>query len=314
MREKDGFAGMLTVDIGDFKVKAGPTQTTAWDSSYERLGEQVWLQLSNDLRLSPYGPSPMRLPRPTWFHVDDNLEFGDRPEGPKNVIVRNGSPYLVPIMKDWQRRPGPEPFDPNVPDQSAPPRVPEDGVWTALHGGYPVHWGSLVYAGIYLKTFTRMTTMESANESARHSVNAIVDHYNAHHGGTVPPPDANTPRRPDPTRLAADEIPTAFLGDYCAIWNIERYESTSFDGLKAIDQVLFDLGLPHLFDLLWLEFPLSVASHLFPYAGDCAPWIEPPPPLDPPPGKCCPPFVGQRIGNAVRSVWGAFRRSRQNRP
>src|SRR6185312_9617438 len=28
---KDGFAGMLTVDIGDFKVPAGPEQKTAWD-------------------------------------------------------------------------------------------------------------------------------------------------------------------------------------------------------------------------------------------------------------------------------------------
>ncbi|MDF2696128.1 MAG: hypothetical protein K0S65_4511, partial [Labilithrix sp.] len=174
--KRDGFAGILSVDIGDFKVPAGPTQTTAWDSTYDQLGEQVWMQISNDLRTAPLGPSPLRLPRPTWFHVDDNLEFGDR-DGKKGVVVRNGSPYLVPITSDWERRPGPEPFDPNAPDAPVANTSPERGVWTAPHGGYPVHWGSLVYAGIYLKTFTRMTTMESANESGRHAVNAILDHY-----------------------------------------------------------------------------------------------------------------------------------------
>lgn len=297
--KRDGFAGLLSVDIGDFKVPAGPTHTTAWDSTYEGLGAGVWMQLSSDLRTGPLGPSPVRLPRPTWFHVDDNLEFGDR-DGKKGVVVRNGSPYLVPITSDWQRRPGPMPFDPDVPDAPVLPSPPEPGVWSAPHGGYPVHWDSLVYAGIYLKTFTRMTTMESANESGRHAVNAILDHYNAHHGATVAPPAPPPDRHPDPTELSADEVPTPFIGDYCRIWNIERYENPSFDTLKAVDQVLFDLGLPHVFDLLGVEIIPSVLSHLFPYRGDCSLTGEAPPEPVPPPAPWCPPFAGNVVARVAR--------------
>jgi hypothetical protein len=300
-KQKDGFAGFLTVDIGDFKIPAGPTQETAWDSTYERIGEQIWTQLSSDLRTDPLGGSPLRLPRPSWFHVDDNLEFGDR-DDKKGVVVRNATPYLVPITGDWSRRPGPSPFDPNVPDARVAASPPAPGVWTAPHGGYPVHWGSLVYAGIYLKTFTRMTTMESANESARHAVNAILDHYNAHHGSTIPTPPPPPDRHADPTKLEADEVPPLYIGDYCGIWNMERYETASFDSMKSIDQVLFNLGLPHLFDLLGVEIIPSVLSHLFPYAGDFSPWGEAPPEPVPPPAPWCPPFIGAKIGSAVGKI------------
>lgn len=299
--KKDGFAGLLSVDIGDFTKPAGSERLTAWDSTRERIGEQVWNQLSNDLRTAPLGSSPVRLPRPTWFHLDDNLEFGDR-DGKRGVVVRNATPYLVPIVSDWERRPGPAPFDPNVPDArvAPPPSPPASGVWTAPHGGYPVHWGSLVYAGIYLKTFTRMTTMESANESGRHAVNAIIDHYNAHHGTTVAPPSPPPDLPPDPSSIEADEVLARYIGDYCGIWNIERYENASFDGLKAIDQVLLDLGLPHLFDLLGLELLPSVLSHLFPYRGDCSLTGEAPPPPVPPAAPWCPPFVGNVVVKALR--------------
>jgi hypothetical protein len=288
------------VDIGDFKVPAGPSLTTAWDSTKERFGEQVWLQLSNDLRTD--ASMPKRLPRPTWFHVDDNLVYGDR-DGLKDVIVRNETPYLVPVTADWNNRPGTVPFDPNVPAATRPPAQPQPGVWSAPHGGYPVHWGSLVYGGIYLKTFTRMTTMESANESGRHAVNAIIDHYNAHHGGMSVAPAAPSPDRPpDPTALEADEVPAVYLGDYCGIWNIERYEPSSFDTLKAIDQVLLDLRLPHLFDLLGVELIPSVLSHIFPYRGDCSSTSQAPPAPIPPPAPWCPPFVGQ-VGARIIRRW-----------
>jgi hypothetical protein len=299
--KRDGFAGLLSVDIGDFTKPAGPTRTSAWDSTRERIGEQVWIQLSNDLRTAPLGPGPLRLPRPTWFHLDDNIEFGDR-DGKKGVVVRNGTPYLVPIVADWERRPGPAPFDPNVPNAAVHPSPPEPGVWTAPHGGYPIHWGSLVYAGIYLKTFTRMTTMESANESGRHAVNAVLDHYNAHHGSTVAPPSPPPDRHPDPSELEADQVLPEYLGDHCGIWNIERYENPSFDTLKSIDQVLFNLGLPHIFDLLGIEILPSVLSHIFPYRGDCSLTGEEPPKPVPPPAPWCPPFVGNVVSKVARVI------------
>lgn len=298
--KRDGYAGILSVDIGSFRVPAGPAQRDAWHSTPEQLAQQVWTMFLNDVRTDPWSGSPKRMPRPTWFHIDDNLVYGKRGDL-ENVVVKNMTPYLVPIVNDWARRPGPEPFDPSVPGATrAPPFVP--GVWTASHGGYPVHWGSLAYAGIYLKTFTRMTTMESANESGRHAVNAILDHYNNHHAATVAPPSPVDPARPDPSSLSGDEVAPEYIGDYCNIWNIERYENPSFDSFKALDQILFDLGLPHAFDLFGVELLPSALSHLFPYRGDCSTTTEGQPPPDPPQPKWCPPFVGNLVGGALRRL------------
>lgn len=298
--KKDGYAGLLSVDIGSFRVPAGPQQRDAWHSTPYQLAEQIWQMFQNDVRTDPWSGSPKRMPRPTWFHVDDNLIYDERP-GHEHIVVKNMTPYLVPIVNDWSRRPGPEPFDPNVPDATrAPP--PVAGVWTAPHGGYPVHWSGLVYAGIYLKTFTRMTTMESANESGRHAVNAILDHYNDHHGVTVAPPQPTKPSHPDPFSLSADEVVPEYLGDYCNIWNIERYENPAFDNYKALDQVLYDLGLPHAFDLFGVELFPSVLSHIWPYRGDCSSTTEGQPPPSPPQPPWCPPFVGNIVSKAVRKL------------
>lgn len=294
-QKKDGYAGILSVDIGSFRVPAGPQNRDAWHSTPYQLAEQIWTMFQNDVRTDPWSGSPKRMPRPTWFHVDDNLIYG------KDGVVKNMTPYLVPIVDDWSRRPGPEPFDPSVPDATrAPPKVP--GVWTAPHGGYPIHWDTLAYAGIYLKTFTRMTTMESANESGRHAVNAILDHYNAHHGSTVVEPGPTPPKPPGPFDQSADETIPQYIGDYCKIWNIERYENPAFDSWKALDQILFDFGLPHAFDLFGLELLPSVLSHVWPYRGDFSSTTEGQPPPSPPQPWYCPPFIGSVMGGALRKL------------
>ena len=64
--------------------------------------------------------------------------------------------------------------------------------------------------------------MESANESARRAVNAILRHHSAVSGTT----------------------------DYrfCRIWNPEDYEVDDFDDAKEIDRRLFERGEPHSMD------------------------------------------------------------------
>ena len=120
-------------------------------------------------------------------------------------------------------------------------------IWQAPHGGYWVHFGQVVFGGTYLRTLTRLTTMESANESARHAVNAILDHV----AGAA----AIEGRAPiDSPRCAA--VPSG-VGDYCPIWSWERYEFAELDFLKDVDSELLRRGLPHLWDILELdELPL----------------------------------------------------------
>ena len=96
--------------------------------------------------------------------------------------VGNETPYLGPIIGDWDNRPS---SHPGTRREAPGLRTAQDcgvdlelrNVWQARHGGYQVHNNSVVFAGTWNKTFTQMTSMEAACESGRHAVNAILDHY-----------------------------------------------------------------------------------------------------------------------------------------
>jgi hypothetical protein len=166
-------------------------------------------------------------------------------------------------MNDWDSRPGTEPWDPLRPPLS-PEKLPSStALWQAPHGGYPVHWDKLVFAGTYLKTFTRMTTMESANESARHAVNAIIDHYLYKNdlvplptpamarGPSIPSMDDRSPIKDTP------EFRMTPIGEYCRIWDPEQSELAELGLLRELDAKLFSMKMPHVWDVLRLE-PLAL--------------------------------------------------------
>ena len=46
-------------------------------------------------------------------------------------------------------------------------KIVQRNVWQARHGGYQIHNNSVVFAGTWNKTFTRMTSMEAACESGQ---------------------------------------------------------------------------------------------------------------------------------------------------
>jgi len=292
---RDGFGGVCSIDIGDWNTAThqGGEYLGAWNSTRAGIGAEVWRQLCVDLATPANSTWAMRLPRPRWFHIDDNIRFGER-NGRTDVPVENTTPYLVPIVSDWDNRPGTEPFDPSSGTGEPQKLLDEPGVWMAQHGGYPVHWGSLVYAGIYLRTFTRQTTMESANESARHAVNAVLDHYNARHSPSPIPTGPPQPVAPRQAHPEASQTPAAFIGDYCGIWDIERYEPASYDWAKAFDRFLCRLGLPNLFILI--ELIPALLSHLIPYRGDFVNVVEDEGVGEPQPAWYCLPFLGANWG------------------
>ena len=107
----------------------------------------------------------------------------------------------------------------------------------------------MVFGGTYLRTFTRLTTMESANESARHAVNAILDHAASAAGI----------ERGAPIELPRCAAVPSGVGDYCPVWSWERFEFAELDFLKDVDAELLGRGLPHLWDILELdELPLRL--------------------------------------------------------
>lgn len=190
--ELDGYTGVISVVIGAFDVpgrKYGP----AWSCTARQIAEEVWDQITVSLKRTLEG-APL-LPR--YFAIDRNLIFA----GPEASLSRNLTPFMV-----------------NAADQvRAFPEQP---------GEYEVHLGHFVFAGTYLKTRTRLVTMEAANESARHAVNAMIRHARA---------------------VGKD------LGQQCPIFDPEDREPEELELLRRIDAELLGRGLPHWMDILAVE-------------------------------------------------------------
>ena len=156
----------------------------ARDCTPDEIAAEVWRQIVSALTSNADSVAEKVMPWPAWYALDRGLIMATGPGQGQGRVVRNESPYLVPIVGDWNNRPGSDPWNPHGTSWTTIP--PEDwwledleqrNVWQARHGGYQVHNNSVVFAGTWNKTFTRMTSMEAACESGRHAVNAILDHY-----------------------------------------------------------------------------------------------------------------------------------------
>ena len=264
---RDGHVSVLSVDIGDFNAPSGHLLDehgrgkAARDCTVDELATEVWRQIVENLTSGLPSPPEELVPQPVWYAVDRNLVMSGTGGGDDRP-VRNEAPYLVPVKGDWPNRPGGEPWNPH--GTSWVRRPTEDrwrddlerrDVWQARHGGYQVHHNSLVFAGTWTKTFTRMTTMEAACESARHAVNALLDHYVwVESGGTD-----------DRERTTLDwRFPFGFLdqgfsspvrmptpaGDYCFVFDIENREPLEARPLRNLDSQNCRAGLPHPLDAL----------------------------------------------------------------
>jgi hypothetical protein len=232
--------GVFSVDVGNTQRKSAFTRKSFVESDPGEIEREIWRQVGDGLR-STRGPTSIvtNLPVPARidFHLDQNLQFA------RDGLRANLVPFLVNNAGDWKNRPRCMPW---VPGQSKfaleTPRTDRFGVWQAPHGGYRVHAGHVVFCGTYMRTFTRMTTMEAANESARHAVNAILSHmaYATHEHGRV--------------RIS---------GDYCDIWDPEDHELDDLAFFKRVDEMLFRAGKPTIAEILRfdrmadLEFPLA---------------------------------------------------------
>ena len=111
----------------------------------------------------------------------------------------------------------------------------------------------VVFAGTWTRTFTRMTSMEAACESARHAVNAILDHYVWVETGGAD--RARRPRSTGGSRSAsstrASPAPSGcppLPGDYCFVFDIENREPLDALPLRNLDSQYFRASLPHPLD------------------------------------------------------------------
>jgi hypothetical protein len=202
----DGYRGVLSVDICTWHVPSSLTRRTAWDSDRDEIAAEVWRQIKATMTEEEL----RRLPHPRFYHLDDNLQLNT----PKEHSACDGhppncTPFMITRVGAYPSRPG---------RLNAKRR----------RDGYEVRL-KVVFAGAHMQTFTRMTTMEAANESARHAVNGILE---------------------------ADEY---FHGGRCDIQNPEDNELPNLSRLVEIDRDLHARGLPHLIDILgWSELPSGI--------------------------------------------------------
>ena len=263
---RDGHVSVLSVDIGDFNSPSSHLVDelgrgrAARDCTADEIAVEVWRQIVAALTSRVDSAAEEVLPWPAWYALDRGLVMEAGPGQGRGRVVRNETPYLVPIVGDWENRPGEDPWNPH--GTSWTTRPPEDwwledlerrNVWQARHGGYQVHDNSVVFAGTWTKTFTRMTSMEAACESARHAVNAILDHY-------VWVASGGLDRRENTTLRW--EFPYGFLdqgfsspvrmpspaGDYCYVFDIENREPADTRALRVLDSQYCQKSLPHPLD------------------------------------------------------------------
>jgi uncharacterized protein with NAD-binding domain and iron-sulfur cluster len=224
-----GYRGVLSVIIGAWD-KPGYNGKTAGQCNEGELAKEVWNQIQESMagtrdrpgdvvgRFVRRTPQVDQLPEPLFWHLDQNLSqpseeesIRDRREE-RSMNYTNRSPFLISRPGRFKDRPG------------------------VLKNGYTVEYG-VVLAGYYTQTYTRVPSMEAANESARHAVNAILRHIGEH----------------------TEEGQPKYRRSFCDIWNPEDREVDDLEFLRDLDEKLCARDLPHLMDIVELDY---LSEHL----------------------------------------------------
>lgn len=188
---EDGYLGIISVVIGAWNEPGNYSVKTAWNSDSDEIAREVWRQIMGSIA----GDDRTMPPDPVFYAIDDGLRFG-----PSGGVVRNETPFLINSADCADK-------------------------WPGRPGDYRVHFGRVVFAGTYMSTFTRLVTMESANESGRHAVNAIL-------------------------RDRRDASMDLATGQDCVVYDPEQREPDDLWLFKRLDDELVSRGLPHMFEIL----------------------------------------------------------------
>lgn len=231
--QNDAADGILSVDIGNVwkatnyipvvlhqgqATELEPTAAPCIGATAEQIAQATLQQIQRST------PDNDPMPVPIWFHMDQGLQYDNA-----GRFVGNHTPYLVNRPGEWQFRPG------RLDEYEASHHAEPSG--ELLPKGYAPNCEYWFLCGTFMKTHTRLTTMEGANESARHAVNGILERI----------------RLTSPSGIART--------DPCQVWDIEEQEPEDLRWLKELDERLFKRGLPHAVEILSLD---SVPDTLLP--------------------------------------------------
>jgi hypothetical protein len=243
----DGYLGVLSVDLCQLAPKKGPSfvdilktgasidnkRAPGWVD--DRLGR--WLVSREVFReMKDRIGTEDEFPEPRAFHLDRNIGLKEGAVA-GTFELNNRTEYLASLPGTWRLRPGIKP-----------------GADTEKEIQYKLQFDRWVMCGTFMATHTRLTTMEAANESARHAVVTILKALNQN--------DSANPRHLtyDLPSLLQVEIDTGANTKYNAastrrifdppdIYNPEECELEDLAVMQRLDERLIALGLPHWMDI-----------------------------------------------------------------
>lgn len=217
-----GYLSALSIDIGDWYTP-GQVRKSAIQATPQQIAEETWMQIQQNLPPTLRG----KMALPNWYHLDRYLHFDA-----DGNFLHNGAPFLINRPSDNAWRPGvevPEPL-PGVPGSARPDPEPPLDELAKIGGGlrYQMSREGWLVAGPHMRTFTHMTTMEAANESARHAVNALLHAHASRAGGKM-------------------------LGEFCRVWSPEECGLEDVAPLRELDRQLVARNLPHFVEILGFD-------------------------------------------------------------
>jgi hypothetical protein len=232
--------GVISVDVGATNVKSSADPaTTFWESKRHAAVTSIWREIqavaTSDQRTGGPFPTFTTDRGVTWLTDEQVREF----ECDWHKRLKNGN---EPWFFDQPPAKDDAPWLPGAPLPNAKPFFDNNPYMITTAGrfddrpgtidrkrrkrGYDVIYGNLVVAGAYTRTFTRLVTMESACESARHAVNGILAHRRSKNHDD---------------------------GEPCKVFDPEDLEPKDMQYWRTLDDRLHAEGLPHVIDILKIE-------------------------------------------------------------
>ena len=151
------------------------------------------------------------------------------------VVLRNDAEFFITVPGQWASRPGLVRNSDEIPlgykklSADFGDRNPEIYYGTSRDCLLFKNW---VPAGTYMATYTRMTTMEAANEFGRHAAATVIQKL---------------------LELAKRDMrgqPLGLVANFPQIWRVEDNEPPDLRFAKQLDKALCDANLPHVLDIL----------------------------------------------------------------
>jgi hypothetical protein len=269
----DGYLGVLSVCVcSPGKNPDQPKKHSFWEvlkngteqvkslqspeANRYALVHHIWKELTE--RISDTD----KLEEPRCFHIDQkllpnpNLSETDQAEPLKHF------PHYLASL-------------PNV-DRHRPGRKVDDELCVGEQEiKYSINYERWVLCSTFMATHTRLTTMESANESARHAVNAILRRLasdDAHQYEQEWKPIEAYDKQAEVRSLTKTNYNgSKRIYDLPDIFNPEDFELEDLDLFRRIDRRLLALELPHFLDIIDFDRKLVHALQALEIYADDAP-------------------------------------------